>query len=379
MSAGKKKKAAKKADGADRTIAGLREDIDGTDSKILSLLNRRARLARKIGDIKRKDARVYFIPSREEDIMERLKSENKGPFPTESIPAVFREVISACRSLEKPLKVAYLGPEATFTHIAGRQQFGHSAEFVPERSIADVFEEVQRGNADYGVVPIENSTEGVVTHTLDMFIDSELTICSEIVLEIVHNLLSADGDLVKIKRVYSHPQAVAQCRNWLRKNLPNVNVHEVASTAEAARMAALDRDAAAIASEFAGDYYGLKTIAARVEDLHNNFTRFLVIGKQGGPRSKRDCTAVVFSVKDRPGILYKVLGHFARRGINLSKIESRPLKGRAWEYVFFVEMDGHVSDPKIGESIRRLEKDCVFVKVLGSFPKVRKDHQYLRV
>lgn len=360
-------------------IAKVREDIDRTDRKILDLLNRRARLAKKIGEIKRRDARVYFIPAREEEVLDGLKDANKGPFPTGSIPAVFREIISACRSLEKSIRVAYLGPEATFTHIAGRQQFGHSAEFLPERSITDVFEEVERGHADYGVVPIENSTEGVVTHTLDMFINSELTICSEIVLEIVHNLLSVDGDISKVKRVYSHPQAVAQCRNWLRKSLPNVSIHEVASTAEAARMAAVDRDAAAIASEFAGDYYGLKLIQSKIEDLTHNYTRFLVIGREMGPRSGRDCTAVVFSVKDRPGVLYDCLGHLAERGINMSKIESRPLKGRAWEYVFFVEMDGHVTDKIIGGALELLENDCVFVKVLGSFPKKRKEHQFLGV
>jgi chorismate mutase/prephenate dehydratase len=219
----------------------------------------------------------------------------------------------------------------------------------------------------------------VVAHTLDMFLDSELTICAEVVLEIRHFLLSVDGDLKKVARVYSHPQALAQCRNWLRKNLPGINIHEVASTSEAARMAAVDRDAAAIASEFAGDYYNLKTVARGIEDLTNNFTRFLVIGREMGPKSGRDCTAIVFSVKDRPGVLFDALGHFARRGINLSKIESRPLKGRAWEYIFFAEMDGHIGDEIVRESLRALEQDCVFVKVLGSFPKMSKDNQNLGV
>ena len=360
-------------------MAKLREDIDKVDSQVLKLLNKRAKLAKKIGDIKKKESRVFFIPAREEDIVERLREENSGPFPSESIHPVFKEIISACRSVEKNLTVAYLGPEATFTHIAGRQQFGHSAEFMPERSISDVFEEVARGHADYGVVPIENSTEGVVTHTLDMFLDSELTICAEVVIEIRHHLLSVSGDLLDVKRVYSHPQAVAQCRNWLRKNLPGVNIHEVASTAEAARMAAVDRDAAAIASEFAGDYYNLKMVSKGIEDLSRNYTRFLVISRNMGPKSGRDCTAVVFSVKDRPGILYQALGHFSKRGVNLSKIESRPLKGRAWEYVFFVEMDGHISEQVIGDALGALEKDCVFIKVLGSFPKMRKPSQFLGV
>ncbi len=371
-------KSAKDPD-VDIRIKDVRKKIDQADGKILALLNKRAELAREIGEIKRSRSKLYYIPGREEDIFERLHSLNSGPFPTDSIKPVFREIISACRSLEKKLQVAYLGPEATFTHIAGRQQFGHRADFVAERSISDVFEEVERGHADYGVVPIENSTEGVVTHTLDMFLHSDLTICAEIVLEITHNLLSLTGDVQKVQRIYSHPHALAQCRNWLRKNLPSVTVQEVASTSEAARMAAVDRDAAAIASEFAGVYYNLKTIAQGVEDLKHNYTRFLVIGREMGPRSGRDTTSIVFSVKDRPGVLYDALGHFAGRDINLSKIESRPLKGRAWEYVFFIEMNGHTSEPEIAGALKELEEDCVFVKVLGSYPRVRKEHQFLGV
>ncbi len=364
---------------AQETIDRLREDIDKTDSKILGLLNKRARLAKKIGEVKSRDSRIFYIPGREEDIIDRLREENTGPFPAESIAPVFREIISGCRSVEKKLRVAYLGPEATFTHIAGRQQFGHSAEFLPERGIKDVFDEVRRGHADYGVVPIENSTEGVVTHTLDMFIDSELTISAEVVIEIRHHLLSVDGESGRVERIYSHPQAIAQCRDWLRKNLPGVNVHEVASTAEAARMAAVDRDSAAIASEYAGQYYNLKMIARGIEDLTRNFTRFLVIGREMGPKSGRDSTAVVFSVKDRPGVLYEALGNFAKKGLNLSRIESRPLKGKAWEYVFFIEMDGHIEDDNIKAALKELEKDSVFVKVLGSFPKATKDKRFLAV
>jgi len=210
-----------------------------------------------------------------------------------------------------------------------------------------------------------------------MFLHSELTICAEIVLEIKHHLLSLKGEQGKVKWIYSHPHAVAQCRNWLRKNLPAITVREVASTAAAASMAAADTAAAAIASEFAGDYYHLKVISRGIEDLPHNYTRFLVIGREMGKKSGRDTTAIVFSVKDRPGILYEVLGHFARRGINLSKIESRPLKGRAWEYVFFVEMNGHISDKIIKQALAALENDCVFVKVLGSFPRVKKEHQFL--
>jgi chorismate mutase/prephenate dehydratase len=275
--------------------------------------------------------------------------------------------------------VAYFGPEATFTHLASRRQFGHMADFLPEQSIPEVFEDVERGKADYGVVPIENSTEGVVSHTLDMFLDSNLQIYAEIVMEVRHNLLSKRGALGKIKHLYSHRQAVAQCRQWLRKHLPAVPIEEVASTAEAAKRAAADPSAGAIASEYAADVYRLKVVERGIEDQKNNFTRFLVIGRHPGTRSGNDLTSIMFSVKDQAGILWRALGTFARRGINLTKIESRPLKGKAWEYVFFAEMDGHVSEPKVKQALKALEKYSVFVKVLGSFPKARKEYQRLEV
>ena len=360
-------------------IEQLREKIDQTDDHILRLLNRRASLAQEVGRIKSQSQRAYYHPGREEEIFERLAKKNSGPFPAASVRPVYREIISACRSLEKRISVAYLGPEATFTHLAARRQFGHMAEFLPEQSITDVFEEVERGRADYGVVPIENSTEGVVSHTLDMFLDSPLQIYAEIVIEVRHNLLSKQSRLQAIKRLYSHRQAAAQCRQWLRKHLPAAPIEEVASTAEAARRAAADPEAGAIASEYAGDVYRLKVVERGIEDLANNFTRFLVIGFQPGVRSGNDITSIMFSVKDQPGVLWHALGTFARRGINLSKIESRPLRGKAWEYVFFAEMDGHGEEPRIQKALLALEKYAVFVKVLGSFPKARKAHQRLEV
>lgn len=374
-----KKRSAPKAGAGRKGIERLRGQIDRTDDQILELLNRRARLAQAVGRLKRQSNRAYYHPAREEEIFERLSRRNSGPFPTASVRPVFREIISACRSLEKRIAVAYLGPEATFTHLAARRQFGHRAEFLPEQSITEVFEEVERGRADYGVVPIENSTEGVVSHTLDMFLDSPLQIYAEIVLEVRHNLLSKSGRLEAIKRLYSHRQAAAQCRQWLRKHLPSAPILEVASTAEAARRAARDLQAGAIASEYAADVYRLKVLERGIEDQTNNFTRFLVIGFQPGLKSGNDITSIMFSVKDQPGILWRALGSFARRGINLSKIESRPLKGKAWEYVFFVEMDGHVSEPRIQKALAALEKYAVFVKVLGSFPKARTAHQQLEV
>jgi chorismate mutase/prephenate dehydratase len=385
-----KKKARKKSETTGRSVSSkkvsaetdvkvLRKEIDLTDDKILVLLNQRAELVKKIGRIKSQSAQGIYLPGREEKIFDRLQSINQGPFPTSSIKAVFREIISACRSLQKPLTVSFLGPEATFTHLASRQQFGHSASYRPQPSISDVFQEVEKGKSDYGVVPVENSTEGVVSHTLDMFMDSELKICAEVVLEIKHNLLSRSGNINDIKRIYSHPQPLAQCRHWLRKHAGGIPLAEVASTAEAARRASRDKTAGAVASAYAADVYQLKVVAKGIEDMVNNFTRFLVIGHNLGPRSGRDITSVMFSVKDRPGILYQALGIFSKRGINLSKIESRPLKGKAWEYVFFIEMDGHIEDELIQEAIHELEKHSVFVKVLGSFPKMRKEYQLLGV
>jgi len=353
----------------------LREQINRIDERILVLLNQRAEVAKKIGMIKREFTDQIYFPGREEQILERLENLNSGPFPLDSIKPVFREIISACRSLERPLKVSYLGPEATFTHLASIRQFGHKTKFLPEPSIRDVFERVEKGETDYGVIPVENSTEGVVSHTLDMFLSSNLKICAEIILEIHHCLLGKGKSLDDIKKIYSHSQALAQCRTWLRKNLPRVPILDAASTAEAARLASRDKNAGAIASAYAGEYYGLKILADRIEDLRNNYTRFLVIGKQSVERTGRDLTMVMFSLKDRPGALFNSLRAFARRKINLTKIESRPLKGKAWEYVFFAEMEGHIQDKKVREALSDLEKRSVFVRVLGAFPKTRRSSE----
>ena len=366
----KKQKTNKKPDLAE--LKGLRKKINQTDDRMLALLNQRALLAKKIAGIKKHFSEPVYFPGREEEILERLEKINPGPFPNESIRAVFREIISACRSLERTLKVVYLGPEATFTHIATRLQFGHKAELVSEPSIKDVFEEVEKREADFGVVPVENSTEGVVSHTLDMFLSSNLRICAEIILEVHHCLLSKADSLEKLQRIYAHSQALAQCRAWVRKNLPNLPILESASTSESARLASQDESAGAIASAYAGEYYGLGVLAERIEDVHNNFTRFLVIGNQRGEKTGKDLTMIMFSLKDRPGALYQALGNFAKKKINLTKIESRPLKSKAWEYVFFVELEGHIQDQKVKNALSELEKKCIFLRVLGSFPRTRK-------
>ena len=352
----------------------LREKVDEVDEAILKLLNRRASLVRRIGRAKvsskgRPPTRpILYLPDREGMILRRLKRTNTGPFPGDSIEPVFREVISACRSLEIGLTVAYLGPEATFAHRAARQYFGHRAGFIPLAAIDEVFEAVERGHADFGVVPIENSTGGTVGHVLDLFVDTDLVISGNIELRISHNLYSKSGRMDKVKRIYSHPQAIAQSHGWIRSHLPAAKVIEVASTAEAARMAGREPAAAAIAGKLAGCTYGLKPIAERIEDYHENFTRFLVIGKTKVGRTGHDRTSLLLSLKDEPGILFRALEPFALRTINLSKIESRPLKRKAWEYLFFIDVDGHVEDEQIAQVLDEVKESCLFLKLLGSYP-----------
>ena len=354
-----------------RTLQQLRHDIDAVDDRLLELLNERASLVIEVGRLKAGEKAEFHVPSREREIYERLTAHNRGPFPNEALRSVFREIISASLALEAPMKVAFFGPKATFTHMAAMQQFGLSAELVPQKSIPAVFEEVEKGLAQYGVVPVENSTEGVVSHTLDMFMDSELKVNAEVLLEIHHYLLSRTGRLEDIRKVYSHPQPIAQCRDWLADNLPNVPVVDVASTAVAAQIVAEDYTSAAIASELAAFMYDLKVVRERIEDQVNNFTRFLVIGKKLADSSGDDKTSLMFSVKDEVGILFRMLEPFAKRKINLSKIESRPLKKKAWEYIFFLDLEGHISDPVIAEAVRELKECCQFVKVLGSYPKAK--------
>ncbi len=352
-------------------LNGLRQQIDAIDDQILDLLNARAKVVIEVGETKAGEKREFYVPSREQAIYQRLCEGNPGPFPSEAIRRVYREIISACLSLEEPMKVAFLGPQATFTHVAAMQQFGLSARLVPLKSISAVFEEVARGRAPYGVVPVENSNEGVVSHTLDMFMESELKVSSEILLEISHDLLSRSGRLEDVRKVISHPQALGQCRKWLEENLPDIPLVDVASTALAAQMAAEDETAAAIASEMAASFYGLKVVKEKIADNPNNFTRFLVIGRNTPECSGRDKTSIMFSVKDEPGILYRMLEPFSKRQINLSKIESRPLKSKAWEYIFFLDLEGHVAETNIRAAIDELRTHCQFLKVLGSYPKAR--------
>ena len=349
----------------------LRQEIDGVDDQILELLNHRAGLVIEVGRNKQESQGEFYVPSREKAIYERLVASNSGPFPADGLRRVFREIISASLSLEQPLKVAFLGPQATYTHVATMQQFGLSAQLVPLKSISAIFDEVARGRASYGVVPVENSNEGVVSHTLDMFMTSEQKIIAEILLEVSHDLLNLSGRVEEVRRVVSHPQALGQCRQWLEENLPDTPLVEASSTANAAQQAAEDEGTAAIASETAGVLYGLRVVKHKIEDNPNNFTRFLVIGRQGQGPSGRDKTSILFSVKDQAGVLYHMLEPFYKRNINLSKIESRPMKSKAWEYIFFLDMEGHAEEADVRAAIDELRGYCQFLKILGSYPRIR--------
>ncbi len=352
-----------------KNLKELREKIDEIDEKILRLLNERAKLVIEIGRIKTQNRQDYYSPEREREIYERLVSLNRGPIPDSAIRNIFREIMSASLSLEKPLKIAFLGPYATFTHEAAMRHFGLSGEFIPKDEIADVFDEVEKGKADFGVVPVENTTEGAVDHTLDMFITSNLKICAEIMLEVSLALMNKTGRLRDIKKVSSNSHAIAQCSKWLKKHLPGVAVVDTASTALAAQKAVQDPSIGAIASEAASTTYDLKIVERKIEDNPNNFTRFLVIGKKSTAKTGSDKTSILFAIKDAPGALYRILRPFAQRNINLTKIESRPMKTKAWEYVFFLDMEGHITDKKIKQAIDKLEQQCSFIKILGSYPK----------
>jgi chorismate mutase/prephenate dehydratase len=328
----------------------LRDEIDALDDQILFLLNRRAQAVIEVGKIKADQQLRFYVPEREVEILRRLTGANPGPFPNEALKSIYREIISASLALEKPLSVAFLGPRATFTHLACLKHFGESADYVAQINVSWVFDVVERGNADFGVVPIENSSEGIVSNTLDMFIDHNLLISGEILIEVAHDLLSVTGDIEHVKKVYSHPHAIAQCRMWLERNLGNAAVFDVESTARAAELAIDDPSAAAIAGE-------------------NNVTRFIIIGKIAPERTGNDKTSVLFSSRDEVGALHLMLEPFSRHRINLTKIESRPVKKKAWEYLFFLDMEGHITDDPVARALDELRMRAQYLKILGSYPR----------
>ncbi len=346
----------------------LRKRIDELDEQLIQLLNERTRMALEIGRLKQERAQEVYVPSREKAVLDRAIRLNEGPLKDESVRAIYREIMSACLSLEYRLKIAYLGPSATFTHQAARARFGGSVEYVACETIGEVFNAVQKQTADYGVVPIENSTEGAVTHTLDEFAGTTLKICSEIYLPIAHHVL-AKGTRGDIRRLYSNPQVFGQCRRWLYQHMPEAELIPVSSTARAAEMAAGEEGSGALAGELAAELYGLTVLERDIQDIGGNTTRFLVIGKSYGEPTGNDKTSLLFGVKHRAGALCRTLEVLKKHGLNMTKIESRPSKTKAWEYYFFVDIEGHVAEPRVKTALDELGEHCSVLTVLGAYPR----------
>ncbi len=351
-------------------LSELRHAIDAVDEQLLALIHERARLAGQVGEHKHTNGDApFYVPSREAEIIRRLLKKNRGVIPDAALHGIFREIIGACLSLETPLTIAFLGPESTFTHVAARKQFGSTASYIACRNFDEIFDEVESGRVTYGVVPVENAFEGAVTHTLDLFVDRDVSICAEILLGIHHHLLAVTEKLEEISVVYTKAEVLGQCRQWLQSHLPHAHLEEKDSTAAAAEQIVQQDHAAAIASLETAERLGLNVLKKNIEDHHGNTTRFLVIGQHDSPPSGQDKTALVMSTTDRPGALHDLLEPFHKRGIGLTRIESRPSRKKMWEYVFFADLQGHRSQPAVAaalEDIRTLPDS--FLKVLGSYP-----------
>lgn len=352
-------------------IVDLRNFIDEIDCNILKLINKRLILAKEIGLVKAREGNKVLDIARESTLIQRLNKLNEGPLSKSALHHVFAEIIAASREIQKNHSVAYLGPEATFTHIAAINYFGQSVNYVPQMTIRDIFCEVEKGACHYGVVPVENSIEGSVNYTLDLFFESDLKICAELYHPISHDLLSKSDTLGGIEIIYSHPQAFAQCRKWIQKNLSGAVLVECDSTAHAARKASDDRKSAAIASSKAAHIYNLQVAASKIEDISRNTTRFLVIGKDDIKRTGSDKTSIMFVTSHVPGALYKALKPIADAGINMVKLESRPTKHENWSYFFFVDLEGHIEDRVINETIEQMKKISLYLKCLGSYPMAK--------
>jgi chorismate mutase/prephenate dehydratase len=367
--------------GDKRDLEQVRADIDAIDQEIQALISRRAGCAQRVADIKLEDmlaARergedaevVYYRPEREAQVLQRIMDRDKGPLSGDSVAHIFREIMSACLALERPLQVAYLGPEGTFTQAASIKHFGHAAICVSQATIDSVFSQVESGECNYGVVPVENSTEGMVSHTLDNFMDSPLKISGEVEMRISHHLLVAEHtESEQITRICAHQQALAQCRNWLDKHWPNLEREAVSSNGEAARLASQVPGVAAIAGDMAAEQYHLEKLAEHIEDFADNTTRFLVIGREEVSPSGRDKTSIIVSSRNRPGALFDLLDPFRRGGISLTRIDTRPSRTEKWAYVFFIEFEGHLQDEKIASVVSELEEQSILLKPLGSYPR----------
>ncbi len=352
-------------------LQAIRQRIDALDKELQALLNERASLAQEVARVKLEagDDALFYRPEREAQVLRAVKERNQGPLPAEEVARLFREVMSACLALERPMTIAYLGPAGTFSHEAALKHFGHSMGGCPLPALDEVFREVEAGSADYAVVPVENSTEGAVNYTLDLMLATPLRICGEVELRIHDHLMSRATDLSAIRRVYSHGQSLAQCREWLDSNLPGAERIAVSSNAEAARLATEDDEAAAIAGISAAEIYELPVLARTIEDKPDNTTRFLILGHCKVPPSGDDKTALLVSAHNKPGALSKLLEPLARHGISMSRIESRPSRQGMWDYVFFLEIEGHQSEERVAKALTELESEASLYKILGSFPK----------
>ncbi len=352
------------------TLNSLRKKIDALDRRLVELLNQRAGLSLAIGKDKIKNGKGIYSPNREKEVLKHIKALNRGPMSYEDFEAIYREVMSSSLALEKSLRIAYLGTEGSFTHLAANKKFGSRVAYVPCESIQEVFQKVEHGDCDYGVVPVENSIEGAVTHTFDLLVDSELKACAQILVKISHSLLSRAARLKDVKHIYSNPQVFGQCRHWLLNNMPRAGQIWVASTTEAARRAGREKNAAAIASSLAARICGLPVLKSNIQDIAHNMTRFLVLATHDVPPTGRDRTTILFSIKDKVGALHAMLTPFVRNKINLTKIESRPAKKKAWDYYFFVDFEGHRADKNVQKALGQLEGMCKYLKVVGSYPVI---------
>jgi chorismate mutase/prephenate dehydratase len=347
-------------------LSQLRNQIDAIDSELLKLLSERAKLAQAVGQAKNGEG--IYRPEREAQVVRRIRESNPGPLSGDTLERLYREIMSACRDLEQHLRIAYLGPEGTFSQAAVHKHFGHAIGDIPCITIDEAFRTVETGKADYCVVPVENSSEGAVSRTLDLIVGSPLKVCGEVYLPVHQNLLRKQDGLQGVTKVYSHAQSLGQCQHWLNQNLPGVERISVTSNAEAARLASLDDSAAAIASETAAEIYGLKLIKPRIEDEPNNTTRFLVLSKQDASASGKDKTSLVLSIPNRPGALVDLLKPFSDAGVSMTKLESRPARQGNWDYLFFIDCEGHRLDKKVADVLAQVSNKAAMIKVLGSYP-----------
>ena len=352
----------------EKALAPLRDEIDRIDSQILDLINQRLSIGKQVGDVKKEKGGEILNRSRERKVIEKLWKINKGPADKDLLQYIFNVIITATREIQKPKTISYLGPKASYTHIASLNHFKHSGKFIEQAGLFDIFRDVEKNKSHFGVVPVENSIEGAVNHTLDLFTDFDLNICAEHYEPISHDLLSITGEAADVKIIYSHPQAIAQCKGWLKKKFPHVKVFETSSTSKAALMASENQEVAAIASQKAAHFYELLPVESKIEDYSGNVTRFLIIGKESPGQTGRDKTSIMFATSHVPGAVFKALEPVDKAGLNMLKLESRPTRDQNWSYYFFLDIEGHIEDSRVAKTIEKIKAYSLTLKVLGSYP-----------